>query len=302
MSDAAWHEWRRAGIGGSDVTALLGLSPYTSPWKLWAEKVGLLPPSESTQRQRIGQRMEPVLAAEFHEETGLCVVGHQTWCVDPDADWRRCTVDGFIVETPNAGSLEGIATWEAKTDGRYGWPDGPPANIRAQCVWGMGVTQHDSCFLTVMFAGFRIQTFEIPWDADAKADWDLMVDRADRFWRDHVLTGTPPPIDGSDATTDALRAVYPDHVPGVEVELDDLISELEGRESMKAEIRARQKVLDQIDNTLRARFGDAEVGTVAGVPILTYRTSERAGYVVEPTTVRTLRAAPKPKQQKGNPT
>jgi putative phage-type endonuclease len=307
MSDAAWHEWRRAGVGGSDIAGLLGLSNYTSPYRIWAEKVGLLEPTESTQRQRIGQRMEAVLAAEFNDETGLYVAGEQTWCQDPEAPWRRCTVDGFVFDRPldlatfsfERWHADALATWEAKTDGRFGWPDGAPANIRAQCVWGLGVTQLDSCFLTVMFAGFRVQTFEIPWDVDAKADWELMCERADRFWHAHVLTGIPPPVDGSDATADALHTIWPDHVEGVAVELDDLADVLTERSDLKERLKADKARLAEFDNRIKARFGDAEVGTVGGVPILTYRTSEVDEYVVAARSQRTLRAAPRPKQRKG---
>lgn len=308
MSDQDWHDWRAMGIGGSDIAGILGLSSYSSPYKVWAEKVGLLPPTESTQRQRIGQRMETVLAAELHEDTGLYVVGEQTWCEHPTIPWARATVDGFVVEHPaldeyelRGGGVDALGTWQAKTDGRFGWPDGIPANIRAQCIWEIGVTQLGHCWLTVMFAGFRIEHFEIDWtDPDVAADWVLMLDRAATLWHDHIVTGTPPPVDGSDATTDALHRIYPTGQPDVTVELDDLVSVLEGREQMKAEIKARKKALDECDNTLRARLGDAEIGTVGGVPIVTYRTQTRPEHVVAEATFRVLRPAPQPKK-KGTP-
>jgi putative phage-type endonuclease len=40
--EAHWHELRAANIGGSDVAALLGISPYKSKWQLWMEKTGKL--------------------------------------------------------------------------------------------------------------------------------------------------------------------------------------------------------------------------------------------------------------------
>lgn len=301
MSDADWHAWRSEGVGGSDIAALLGLSSFSSPYKLWCEKVGLLPPTESTPRQRIGQRMEPVLAAEFHDATGLWIAGSQTWCEHAEHRHRRCTVDGFVYDSLHDPTLDGIqlGTWEAKTDGRYGWPDGPPANIRAQCVWQMGVTGVEHCWLTVMFAGFRCETFEIDWDAEgAKADWDLMCERADRFWFDHVCTGNPPPIDGSDATADAIATIWPEHTPGVAVDLDDLAEQLTERADLKEAIKADKARLAELDNAIKARLADAELGTVAGVPLLTYRQQTRAEHVVAESTFRVLRSAPAPKQRK----
>jgi putative phage-type endonuclease len=41
-----WHELRSQHIGGSDIAALFGLSPYSSRWQLWMEKAGKLPPED----------------------------------------------------------------------------------------------------------------------------------------------------------------------------------------------------------------------------------------------------------------
>ena len=41
-----WHELHSQHIGGSDVAALFGLSPYSSRWQLWMEKAGKLPPED----------------------------------------------------------------------------------------------------------------------------------------------------------------------------------------------------------------------------------------------------------------
>lgn len=300
-----WLAWRRGGIGGSDIPALMGLSRYASPWSLWAEKVGLLEPSETTQRQRIGQVLEGAIAQLFHEETGLHTLGDQTWCEHPDTPIARCTVDGFVVETdpalgtymPGDGSWPFLGTHQIKTDGRFGWPDGVPVNIRAQCVWEMGVTGLPHCWLSVLFAGFRFEVFEIAWDADAERDWLMMLDTAERFWADHVVPGNPPPIDHSDATADAVRAVWPDHTPGTVVPLDRMLGQLDRRVQLQAQIKRAKDELQQIDNEIKAAMGDAETATVNGVPVLTYRAAQRAGYAVEPTTVRTLRAATKKERE-----
>lgn len=294
---ASWLEWRRGGIGGSDIAALLGLSNYASPYSLWCEKVGLIEPTETTQRQRVGQVLEDGIAVLFHEQTGLYSVGEQMWCSHDEHTWAQCTVDGFAAEAAGSSIDDVLGTHQKKTDGRFGWPDGVPVNIRAQCVWEMGVTQMSHCWLSVLHAGFRFEVYEIARDDDAERDWELMLDRAGTFWHDHVLAGVAPMVDGSDATAEALRVLHPEHVPGERAELDGLVVDLAERYEIKARMKADKARLAEIDNTVRATFGDAEVGTVGGVDVLTYRSSPRAGYVVEPTTVRQLRAAPKPKRK-----
>lgn len=290
MTDRSeWLEWRRGGVGGSDIAALLGLSNYASPFSLWCEKVGLVSGSDATPRQRVGQVLEPAIAVLFHEDTGLYAAGEQTWCTHPDYDWARCTVDGFVYETPSS-LIGALGTHQIKTDARFGW-DEVPVNIRAQCVWEMGVTQQPHCWLSVLHGGFTFRVYEIPWDDDAEADWKLMLERAETFWN-HVVTGVMPSIDGSDATASTLRTLYPDHEPGRSVDLDGMADIIVERAELKDRAKSVKARLDEIDNQLKAALADAEVGMLAGLPAFTYRSSERAGYEVAPTTVRTLRPAP----------
>ena len=57
---------RPYGIGGSDIAALLGLSPYKTPLELWAEKVGHPGIKESQGMHfRFGQHVEPFIAKEY---------------------------------------------------------------------------------------------------------------------------------------------------------------------------------------------------------------------------------------------
>ena len=38
----AWFEWRKNGITASESPVIVGLSPYQTPWRLWAEKTGFM--------------------------------------------------------------------------------------------------------------------------------------------------------------------------------------------------------------------------------------------------------------------
>lgn len=51
--EAHWHELRADMIGGSEVAALLGVSPYKSKWQLWMEKAGKLEAEDLSQNMAI---------------------------------------------------------------------------------------------------------------------------------------------------------------------------------------------------------------------------------------------------------
>lgn len=281
VTDHDWHSWRGKGIGGSDIGALLGLSRFSSPTRLWAEKTGRLAPTEETQRLRIGKRMEPVLAAEFHDMTGLHVVGEQTWCSHPINEFQRCTVDGFVAENPDATFPDQyLGTVQFKTDGRHGWPDGIPDYIRAQCVWEMGVTGMQHCWLVVMFAGFKVEMFEIPWDMDAQSDWDFMSLKATEFWNEYVIPDVHPPMDELEATTLALGEMFPramsDEPVDAMVASEQAVALVAEIHAIKARIKTDEEREAVLSNELRLLLGECtDLLGIDGTVLATWRPQER---------------------------
>lgn len=41
-----WFPWRKEGITASMIPVIMGLSPYQTPYQLWAELVGLKEPDD----------------------------------------------------------------------------------------------------------------------------------------------------------------------------------------------------------------------------------------------------------------
>lgn len=269
-SEHAWHQWRRKGIGASDCGVLLGLSKWSSPMSLWCEKLGLLPPSEETQRQRIGKRMETVLAAEFQDETGLTLAGKQTWLTATEWEIARCTIDAAVVPPtprgvdPNLSDF--LGPWEAKTSGMRKWDEIPPTYL-AQIQWQMYVMGADRAWLTVMFSGWNIETY--PVDRD-QADIDFMVARAKEFWH-LVETETMPEVDGLDATTEALAHLYPRHIEGRSADLSALADQVSRLLELKDEAKRIKDETKELNNEVRAAIGDAEIAEINGYPAFTFR-------------------------------
>lgn len=294
MSDrTAWLTWRREGIGASDVAGILGLSNWSSPWKVWAEKTGLLPlDDEMTDRQDFGLLMEPVLAKMFERaRPGLSVAGEQTWCTHPGLQWPRCTVDGFVFDGLSDETVERAAAGlEIKTDGRFGWPDGVPPNYQAQAQWGMFVTGLPKWYFAVLHAGFRFEVYEL--ERDPK-DIEFMAKRVEAFWRENVVAGIAPEVDGSEATLDALAAVYPNHTPGVRADVAEMADEIERWQRLSKQATSIKKMAEDAKAKVIAAVGDAELGCIDDVPVVSLRSSTRQSYVVAETTYRTLRPASK---------
>lgn len=272
---AAWHEWRRQGLGASDIPALLGISRYASPFSVWAEKVDLLPPDDTdSDYADFGRYAERMVAPWFTAKTGLHIAGEQTWCTHwaDDLAWARCTVDGFVFESPTtADPAAALGVEETKTRNPGRRYDELPDDMQAQGQWQMLVTGLPQVWFFVLH-GRRPEIYELPAD---EGDQAFILARAREFWTGHVLTGEPPPIDGHEATLDALAAIYPTASPKSSIPIDDVAGALVQLREAKRWEKAAKGVADAASAVVRFAMGGNFEGTVDGVRAVTLGVSKR---------------------------
>ena len=211
---AEFLAWRRTGIGASDVAGILGIARWSSPWSVWADKVGLAQDGEQTEAMELGLALEDGIARMFHRRTGLYVAGAQTRYAHPTEPWARATLDGKVYDHPvlpgnyrtvsldngyavepavPLGGLESKATGDSSAS----WEtDGIPAYYQAQGQFQMWVTGMEHTWFAVLHASFGLafRVYELHRD---EADIALIAERCHRFWHDHVLTATRPQRTGT---------------------------------------------------------------------------------------------------------
>lgn len=264
---AAWLTLRRSYIGGSDVAALAGLSPWGTPMSVWVDKTDDTPiVDDLTDNQRWGLLLEPALVQAFTEDTGLHVVDQQHVVRHPDHPHHGATLDGRVVDSPN--SLDPLGTVQIKTTGDPEW-DEIPDYYQVQVQWEMWCSGAPRAWLAVLHMG-RARRFRIHEIERDDAAIGHLVRIVDRFWHDHVLTRTPPPVDGADTTSDAIRRAWPDHTPDTSVEIpaDIAAAYLAAKET--ADTAAGE--LARITQQIQVAMGDAETATVDGAPVFTWKT------------------------------
>jgi putative phage-type endonuclease len=272
---AEWLAWRRQGIGASDVAGILNLSPWGSPYSVWADKRGFTPDDDATEAMLMGLALEPTIAMLFHQRTGLYVVGAQTRCTHPVEPWARATLDGGAAESPNSDMADALGGFEGKStsDNPKRWEEEIPAMYMCQIQFQMAVTGMERTWLGVLHSSFgaRFRTYG-PIERD-EADIALIMERCEQFWFDHVLADVAPPVDGHSATTDSLKAILAK--PGAEVELSAEAAEaVADRDRLKADEKLLGERLTEVENRIRAAMGDATEGLVRGELALSWRSLE----------------------------
>jgi putative phage-type endonuclease len=71
-----WLRWRAQGVTASEAAIVLGRSPYTTPWRLWAERTGLAraPDLSANPHVRRGNALEDEARQAFEERHGTLLL------------------------------------------------------------------------------------------------------------------------------------------------------------------------------------------------------------------------------------
>ena len=255
MSREAWLEHRRNAIGGSDAAAIVGLNSYSSPFSVWADKTGRLPEKPDTEAMRQGRDLENYVAQRWSEATGKKVHRVNAILYNPDIPFAHANVDRWV-RGENAGlecKTTSIMNLKKFKNGEY------PANYYVQCMHYMAVTGADRWYLGVLVLNQGFYDFVIERDEEEIA---ALLEQEEAFWK-LVQEDTPPAVDGSEATTDAMQTIYRDVVPDV-VELfgrEELLSRYDVLTEQKKNLDAE---LNCIKQELMADLGEKDTGACPG--------------------------------------
>lgn len=254
-----WRAARRAGIGGSDASTVLGLNPYSSLLSLWLDKTGRLKDRGDTPATEWGRRLEPLIADWFADSTGIPVrrAGLVRSRTEP---WQQVTVDRLTAD----GGIAEFKTTSWRTEDADIWRDGDvPDHAEVQSQHGLAVTGRTHAHVVVLIDG-RNPIHRVVERDDALIADITMLER--NFWETHVLCDAEPPADGRPATTAALKRRYPTTDPNKMVAGSDIEADLADRLlAAKQAVKDAETVHDELENQLRQAIGDAELLAVQGL-------------------------------------
>lgn len=205
-----WHAARAHGVGGSEIAAILGLSPWESRFSLWHRKAGMVGGVEETPEMEWGKRLEPVILQKYrdvHPDLDFEVI-NGTFC-PTDRPWQIANPDLLaadrVVESKFSMFGDG---WGA--DGT----DEVPVHVRCQVLWYCDVVEREIADVVVLVGGCDWREYHVDYDADEAR---LLRERAEEFLGT-VTAGVRPNIDAHSATYQVIKEMHPD-IEDVEVVL-----------------------------------------------------------------------------------
>ena len=256
-----WLARRKTGIGGSDVAAVLGLSPWKTPLGVWMDKTGRSDQVEETEAMYWGNVLEDIVAREFarrHEvkiEKRNKLFRHaEHACLVANID--RWIVGGEILECKTSG-------W-ARDWGEDG--DNVPFPYLCQVAHYMNVLDVPAAWIAVLIGGNKYRDYHIPRNERLE---QAIVTRCVEFWNRHVIADIPPPPQ-SLADVEALyREGGSEGSVIAPAEIEAAVYDLARR---KLEIKELAELAESLEMQIKAAIGESsELVAPDGSPLATWK-------------------------------
>lgn len=230
---------RKDYIGGSDISAVMGLSRWKTPLQLWAEKTGAVEPEDISNKDAVkwGNRLEEVCASAFEEESGLKVRRAPQLYVSKDYPFMRCQVDRLITGTDDLLEIKTASAWKEKE-----WEgEEIPQEYILQVQWQLMITGRKTGYIAVLIGGQKFLWKKI------EADYSIfqsMIESALNFWK-MVQEKTPPmamPDDNS-----FIVELYPkgdDRMVEASQDISDAIKQLQLLKAEEIKIKEEKEKIE----------------------------------------------------------
>ena len=277
---------RASYLGGTDVAAIIGASPWKTPMDVWRLKTGKAQPAPMTERMEWGLALEPIVIDQYARRFGMQTMPAQFRAL-ADCQFIGGHADGLAwpahltgegLPPATAENPNGVRLLEVKCVNSYSrkiWATGVPFDYQCQAQLYLALHELKLCTFVVLFGGCELQTYDV--EADPILQHQLLT-AARTFWTRFVLADVPPPMLGLPITGEPQQQAQ--EVPEGSREADeqcraDLADLVRLRESIDALETDEQEVLCRLKE-----FSTGAI-TVSSKPVAGWATRSRKEQVLE---------------------
>lgn len=254
----AFAEFRTAGIGGTDVPAILGLSKWRTPFDVYASKLHLVAPPPMSEEAIMGTLLEPLLFQRLADVKGVRVLRVEAAFRRKAEPFIVCNPDGFVL--PTAQSPE-PAIAEGKTRSEFDrkkWgedeSDEVPDEERLQAEYYCAITKIPNWIFPVFF-GRNLVVFK------GKANPEIgeeLVGAARTFWNEHVVPQIPPKPMTGEAAEAWLRKRFPENVNAMREPTPAELDLVRTWKTLKDGEKDIEQKIEAVANEIKLAIGDAD--------------------------------------------
>ncbi len=264
-------------IGGSDVAAILGVSPWKSPFRLYQEKTGAYVEEITPAKQRIfdrGHRWEPVVVEMLIDELqdrghDVQIIARNARYLDRYFPYLACELDLELRidgEEHNA-EIKTVHPFAAKDWGEQD-TDEIPIYYAAQVMHGLMVKPRRRSIVAALIGVDDLRVHQIERDEETIA---AIRAKEVEFWRRVQERDAPPP-----ETSDDVKWLYAKDCGIVMEADDDLQAQVTHLAGLKAEAKRIESAAEAAATRIKCAMGHASTLIYQGRKIASWKSNKES--------------------------
>ena len=292
--NAVWHTRRLLGIGGSEVSAVLGLDSFgKTPFDVWMNKTGRKTDRFSNRFTKWGTILEDTVARHFADLTGFSVARSNKHYSLESAPWLVGNVDRLVTINGSRSAVLECKTASAYSDSKFNksaaWYSDEqfhdenmigiqsetdvPLNYYFQCQHYMLVTGIHKCFLAALIGGNDFRIFVIPFNETVAK---LIYSKCSEFWCQNVLKDVAP----QPTSNDFIKSYFEEK--SVIIANQDVSMLIAKYKDLKKSIDNLENEQDEIKKKIIEFIGvNDELLDADGNKVATFRASSRSSLNID---------------------
>lgn len=199
-----WLQNRYTGIGGSEISAVVGYNPYMNNVDLWEFKTGRRKPENISDKPYVqyGTQAEMHLRGLFRldfPQYKVEYVDHNSW-KNSKYPWAKASLDGWLTDQNGRRGVLEIKTTEVLSSmHKERWRNAIPQNYYCQVLFYMAIIEAD---FAVLKAQLKTEFDGVPYlqtkhyhieRSEVQDDIDFLMERGAAFWK-FIESDTMPPL------------------------------------------------------------------------------------------------------------
>jgi len=235
-------------IGGSDISAVMGMNRWKTPLQLWSEKTGKIEPKDLSENEAVemGTELEETVARIFTKRTGMKVRRASKDYKHPVDSFISCQVDRLVEGTDELLECKTASAYKLKE-----WEgDEIPAEYILQVQWQLGITGRSIGHIAVLIGGQKFMYKKIEFDL---VMFNNMLKQAHTFW--HLVQTKQAPIAmGNDSSF--MIELFPKEENEEMQEIQEMNASIALLQQLKATIKDTIEQKDEIEAKLKQVISD----------------------------------------------
>lgn len=188
MNKQEWLRERKNYLGGTDLAAICGLSPYRTALDVYLDKTSDDIAEDTNSAMHWGTLLEEVIAKEYAQVTGQTIEIEPNTIYHPEYKFLGANIDRWVGDKEYVLECKTAGFTKAKEWGDLG-TDQIPESYLVQVAYYAAICNVPKVDIAVLIGGqdFRIYTYNRDKNLEEK-----LIKIACNFWHNHIEKKVPP--------------------------------------------------------------------------------------------------------------